>query len=526
MKEKPPGSSSLRGELLRLTVESISEGVVLLDGESRIADANGAAAKILGASISGLRGTEAFAPLWTTLKGDGSDVGPEGRRSALATLRSGSELEFGVLREDGSLLGWVEARRIAELSGDAGEPPWLLVALTDITERRRAQDRLNRKVRVLAAVEEYSVRIDGAALEDMASQIARASLEIFGASAAALATYSPERRAFVLQETAWAADCDFNSLGSLARKLEKGTEAPVLDGAYQQMLRGKVMVTSSVSALSFGIIPAAIGDEIAARLRITWLCGLALASKGQLFGGLVLAGRDRAEPPGAEELRVFAELTANAIMRNRVEDEVRKLLVEKELILQEVHHRVKNNMSTLISLLTLQARNIGGSEAREALKDATSRLQSMNTLYDKLFLAEDLREMSLKEYLPALCADIVGTFPHGEAVTLETDLDDSRFGIATLSNLGIMVNEIVSNSMKYAFPEGRRGTISLASRTEGERVIVEIGDDGPGLPEGIDLDSGPGFGLGLIRILAKQLDASISVLKDGGTRFAIGLPTR
>jgi two-component sensor histidine kinase len=295
----------------------------------------------------------------------------------------------------------------------------------------------------------------------------------------------------------------------------------VAEEEYRHMLEAQVGVASNLREFSFGKVPAAISDFIERTLGIGWFRGVALASGGELFADLLVAGGKGREPPEDEEIRVFSELAANAIMRKRAEERVNSLLAEKELLLQEVHHRIKNNMSTMVSLLSIQARAIGEAAAKEALTDAMGRLQSMSTLYDKLFRAEDLREMSLREYLPTLVWEIVGMFPNGDAVDVETDIDDIRLGVKKLSVVGIMVNEIVTNSMKYAFAGRGSGRILVSARLHKGRVRLVLGDDGAGMPPGIDLDSSKGFGLSLIRILSNQLEAAVSVERKKGTSFSI-----
>jgi two-component sensor histidine kinase len=256
-------------------------------------------------------------------------------------------------------------------------------------------------------------------------------------------------------------------------------------------------------------------------LGIGWFRGIVLASHGELFGGFGLAGFDGQEAPEGDELRVFAEITASAIKRKQAEEKIRSLLEEKELLLHEVHHRIKNNMSTMISLLSLQSKAIRDTTASEALNDAMGRLQSMNTLYDKLFRAEDLREMSLRDYLPALVREIVAMFPNGDSVDVETRIDDIRLGVKRLSLLGIVVNELVTNAMKYAFVGREWGKIAVSAHLKGNRVALGIGDDGVGVPETIDFENSSGFGLGLVRVLAKQLDASVSIERRKGTLVVI-----
>jgi two-component sensor histidine kinase len=178
-------------------------------------------------------------------------------------------------------------------------------------------------------------------------------------------------------------------------------------------------------------------------------------------------------------------------------------------------------MSTMISLLSIQSRIVEDKKAKEALTGAIARLQSMGTLYNKLFRADDLREMSLREYLPALAREVIGMFPNGGAVSVEEKIDDIRIGIKKLSILGILVNEIVTNSMKHAFSGRAGGKILVSAKLEGGRVLVRIEDDGVGMPPDIDLETSKGFGLELIRLLSQQLEASVSVSRGVGTIFAI-----
>ncbi len=204
--------------------------------------------------------------------------------------------------------------------------------------------------------------------------------------------------------------------------------------------------------------------------------------------------------------------------RKLAEDKVKALLAEKELILKEVHHRIRNNMSTVTSLLSLQAEALVDPAAVSALQDAKARLRSMGLLYDKLFLSENLREMSARDYLAALVDEIVVLFADNDRTRVEKSIADFTLGVKELSYLGIIVNELVTNAVKHAFAGKSDPLITVAAEKNENRVTLTVSDNGTGIPEETDFEGSSGFGLTLIAALAKQLDGVLRLERDNGTR--------
>ncbi|MCX6560730.1 MAG: sensor histidine kinase [Candidatus Aminicenantes bacterium] len=205
----------------------------------------------------------------------------------------------------------------------------------------------------------------------------------------------------------------------------------------------------------------------------------------------------------------------------RAEDKIAALLREKEILLKEVHHRIKNNMSSMISLLSLQAAALKNSEAVAALREARGRMRSMAVLYDKLYRSENLREMSLRTYLPPLIDEIAAVFPNQSSVKIETRIDDIMLGVRALSPLGIIVNELLTNAMRHAFAGRDEGSIIVSASAKDGRVTLVIEDDGSGIPESVDLANPGGFGLQLVGLLTAQLDGTLRIERGKGTRFVL-----
>ncbi len=210
--------------------------------------------------------------------------------------------------------------------------------------------------------------------------------------------------------------------------------------------------------------------------------------------------------------------------RKLAEEKIRALLSEKETLLREVHHRIKNNMGTMTSLLSLQAETLKEQTAINALLEARSRIQSMSVLYDMLYQTENVREMSIGHYLPTLVERIASLFPVSAAVTIKKLIDDFTLDVKTLSSLGIIVNELVTNAMKYAFIGRDKGSITVSTLKGLDRATLVIEDNGIGIPESIDIEYSAGFGLKLVGILVKQISGDVTIERSGGTRFIITFP--
>ncbi|OHD22529.1 MAG: hypothetical protein A2Y38_18465 [Spirochaetes bacterium GWB1_59_5] len=207
--------------------------------------------------------------------------------------------------------------------------------------------------------------------------------------------------------------------------------------------------------------------------------------------------------------------------RQHAETRINKLLQEKDAILKEVHHRVKNNMSTMCSLLRLQADERVNEETRGILQDAIGRLDSMEVLYDKLYRSENANSMSIKEYFTALIEEIVGLFPRKAKISIETRFDDFMVDAKLLSSLGIVMNELITNSMKHAFIGRSEGVLSVSASRENNRAVIVFKDNGIGVPEAISFENSTGFGMQLMKILIEQIGGTIEAQRGEGTCFQI-----
>ncbi|HHS12309.1 MAG TPA: response regulator [bacterium] len=205
----------------------------------------------------------------------------------------------------------------------------------------------------------------------------------------------------------------------------------------------------------------------------------------------------------------------------KAQEKIIALLEEKELILKEAHHQIKNHMWVVRSLLTLQASAIENPDARRILTEAANRVESMVLLYDKLHRSEGFLRLSLKKFLPALVDTIVGLFDTDPPVQTQIDVEDIVLDARTLSCIGIIFNECITNSMKHAFKNTQNGRIGVSASKSGSVVTLTYADNGPGLPESADFKKSTGFGMKLIHMLVQQIGGRIRIEKDGRTKYII-----
>lgn len=207
--------------------------------------------------------------------------------------------------------------------------------------------------------------------------------------------------------------------------------------------------------------------------------------------------------------------------RIEAEKQMRKSLREKEVLLAEIHHRVKNNLAVITGLLELQSYNTTDENAQSILRDSQMRINSIALVHEKLYQNEDLSEVSIGQYLKDLTHVVFRSMSdHSKDVNIELDLDDIALPITQAIPCGLLVNEILTNSFKHAFVGKDEGTIDIHfKKNEEGKLQLIIHDDGVGLPTNGQSKEPTSLGMNLIRTLSKQLQADHEISNDNGARF-------
>jgi PAS domain S-box-containing protein len=210
--------------------------------------------------------------------------------------------------------------------------------------------------------------------------------------------------------------------------------------------------------------------------------------------------------------------------RVQAERQIEASLREKEVLLQEIHHRVKNNLQIISSLLNLQAQQIGDQEIVDVFRDSQNRIRSMALIHEQLYGSHDLAGIDFGAYIQDLAIDLFRSYQADSRwIKLDVETDKVSLGIDRAVPCGLIVNELVSNALKHAFPDGRAGRIQVALGENGGELTLLVEDDGVGLPEGVDYRNTPSLGLQLVNSLVSQLDGTIELSGRGGTSCRITL---
>jgi PAS domain S-box-containing protein len=406
----------------------------------------------------------------------------------------------------------------------------------DITERKRAEENVKRRAAQAALIYEIGERISRKLkLKELFSEIVVAVREAFNYHSVSLFLVDERPKQLIMQSIS-GGNVDFSLPGS---RLDIGVGMTGYAAAS-----GKTQISNDVSKnphyVCFGTektkseiaVPVRSGDKVIGVFDIQ-------SDKLDAFDETDVSAVETLSNQIAtaiENARLYEKAQQEINERKKAESQLNESLKEKEVLLKEIHHRVKNNMQIISSLLRLQSWQIKDEKMQEIFKASQDRIKSMALIHEKLYQSDDLARIDFAEYVRSLTNNLFSMYRCGmEAVDIKLDMEKFYLDINTAIPLGLIVNELVSNSLKYAFPEKRakeeerefKDEISLSLCCENKgRVTLVVRDNGVGLPPGFDYRKSESLGLQLVTDLVDQLDGSIELKRKKGTAFIItfGVP--
>jgi len=249
--------------------------------------------------------------------------------------------------------------------------------------------------------------------------------------------------------------------------------------------------------------------------------------------GRVLSGRKKdgselpveisLSPLETEQGVLIMSIIRDITDRRKAEEQIKNSLREKEALLKEIHHRVKNNLQVTSSLLRLQSGYIHDPRTLEMFADSQNRIRSMALVHEKLYKSSDLSRIDFSEYVDNLAQLLFRSFGvEPQQISLEIKKQAVFLSVETAVPCGLLVNELLSNSIKHAFPKGRQGKISVnIEMHDNSEIEIEVNDDGVGLPESFSFETTETLGLQLVRTLVNQINGRIVVKNNNGASFSI-----
>lgn len=496
MTERRKMESELRAseQYLKTIFQSAQTGLLIIDPATRsITDANPAAARLIGADRQAIIGTSCDT-------------------YACYPARSGTTVPAGEVENAEGILVKANGRKIPILRTVVpvaiSDRHYLLESIMDITDRKRAEDALQSAYLEL----EQKVRERTRELSELTSNLQNEILER-NRVLDALAASEEKYRSLVerIQDIVFRVNRDgvitYLSPHVLSRMgisgdMPKISVFEIVPPEFHERLREYIAPAPN---------PRPVISGLELRLPLPRLGRTAILD----VNASPVYDRDGAFDGYSGIARDITERTA---LQNQIASSLR----EKETLLKEIHHRVKNNMQVISSLLSLQAKMVKDVKSREIILESQNRVMSIALVHEMLYRSENLSRIRYADYLRKMTDTLLQSYgiPPGK-VTVEIQAEDIVIPISKAIPVSLIVNELISNSLKYAFPKDRKGRILVRLSREGEQFSLVVGDDGVGLPDSFDMEHAETLGLQLVKSLAGQLAGTVALNRKNGTEFSI-----
>jgi two-component sensor histidine kinase len=215
------------------------------------------------------------------------------------------------------------------------------------------------------------------------------------------------------------------------------------------------------------------------------------------------------------------------VIRNKTEEvenenKLIESVKEKEILLKEVHHRVKNNLQIINSILNLQSSYLTDPKILEIITESQNRIRSMSYIHESLYQTKNFSSINFKDYIDNLITNLVYSYRVGSNVIINKDIQDIDLPLDYAIPCGLILNELVTNALKYAYPNNKKGMVNISILKNNENLIeMYIADNGIGLPKDFSIESTETLGLSLVHTLVDQIDGKLSVKNEVGTKFLI-----
>jgi two-component system, sensor histidine kinase PdtaS len=222
---------------------------------------------------------------------------------------------------------------------------------------------------------------------------------------------------------------------------------------------------------------------------------------------------------------IAVAIARDMTVRRQCEEQLRTALKEKEIMLKEIHHRVKNDLQVISSLLSIQSTYLADPRDAQNFQESRDRIRTMALVHEKLYQSDDLANVDFGPYVERLAANLFRSYSgSGGRVSLRVDVKDVRLDADRAIPCGLIINELVTNALKYAFPDGRNGNVTVAMHHDDDQYLLIVSDDGIGMRADFDLAETESLGLQLVNMLSNQLGGTVSMDVSHGTRFTVTFP--
>jgi PAS domain S-box-containing protein len=434
--------------------------------------------------------------------------------------------ESRMKHRDGSWV-WVLDRGRVVSRDETGAPLMIMGTHQDITRRKHREELQQRLAEATRKFNAYTHEtIDYQDITETARQLS-------GSKYAVLNRFDGDGQSFATVAIAGAGDALQRAVSILGVELVGRKWGP--DPLRSRHIAGtRTTLFSSVGELAGNVLPSKAVRLVERLFQLGHVALVRVSREERMLGDFTLFFGKGDGLANQEVVEQYADIVGLVLARIEAEERNAILVHEKETLLHEVQHRIKNTLHTMVSLLSLQATTLQDPATIAVVKDIQSRFSGFELLYDQLYQSDGHASGSVQAYMDRLVERLVGLFPNACNVVTELQIDDIPLEARRLSSLGLIVNELVTNAMKYAFGGNRTGRLSVQVKKHAGKITMTVADDGPGMPAAIQhIVRSPGFpmdadmtslGLSIIFVLAQQLDGTIEFAHEGGTMVKLVFP--
>lgn len=457
----------------RSIINALAEGIVLQDAESKILECNPSAEEILGLSYDQMMGRTSIDPRWRAIHEDGSPF-PGDTHPAMVTLRTGLP-QFGVImgiHKPNGTLRWISINTQPVMQ--EGEKPYGVVgSFHDITERKLAEEALRESEAQLR--EAQKIAHLGSWIADLSNHTLTCSDEMYQIFGIDLEHFDHTEKSFF----------------ALLHPEDRDNVSKI----YYDSLRNRSV---------FQVVHRILFSD--GRVKFVQTQGVHHYNiEGQAIRSVGTV-QDITERRMAEEAMIAS-------------------LKEKDAMLKEIHHRVKNNLQIINSLLNIQSAQVKDAELIAAFTETKNRVRSMALLHETLYKSESFARIDLPRYVNSLCSYLCRSYgTSGGNISVLIDIAEIELDLDRAIPIGLIINELVSNALKYAFVGNNSGTIDVKLLKLDDRIVLTVKDNGKGLSKEIELHNTESLGLSLVCDLTHQLKGVIELNSNNGTVFNIRFP--
>ncbi|MEJ2207697.1 MAG: PAS domain S-box protein [Anaerolineae bacterium] len=443
------------------------------------------------------------------------EVEAEAERAVHGMQRQGHWVgELVARREDGTRF---DVQLSASLvSGQAGEPVGMMAFFIDVTQRNKVEEELRLNNMRLDSLMELSQKAHQLSEHEIVQVAIEEAARLTGSEIGYLHFVDPDENTLRLltwtkktrEQCAAVYDDHYpvDRAGVWADCIR--LKRPIIHNDYQVLPDRRGYPEGHVHLVRLVSVPVFEDEEAAMILGV----------------GNKAVDYDEAD---VRQMLLIGNQLLRLLRRKRADEQVRASLREKEVLLQEVHHRVKNNLQIISSLLDIQSQGVEEPRAQQVLQDSRNRIRAMAFVHDRLYQARDLASIDLDDYIRSVVSYLHGVYGSlAQNIALHLQIEQVPLDLDTAIPCGLIINELVSNALKYAFPpDSSSGDvwIEFSAQPDGQLALA-VCDNGCGLAPHIDLDTTPSLGLQLVRMLSEQLRGTVHLSREGGTAFRIVFP--